>query len=34
MILLIFMTISMFKGLVHYKEYDKTLGEGEDYEGM
>ena len=34
MILLVFITISMLKGLVHYKEYDKTLGEGEDYEGM
>ena len=34
MVLLIFMTIAMIKGLVHYKEYDQTLGEGEDYEGM
>lgn len=34
MVLLIFMTVSMVKGLTHYKEYDKTLREGEDYEGM
>lgn len=31
MILLIFMAVSLIKGLTHYKEYDKTLSDDEDY---